>query len=297
MKHLIELTDFNTDEITEILNRADQLYDHWKDNSMPGSLKGKKVALWFFGNGFRNRTAFEIGARALGADVSFIPGELGIHEPIDDIGFYLKNWFDMAVIRCRNHKDLLQISKNFNKPVINARTDYNHPCEIIGDLQYIRRQRGSIDELNVVFVGEVTNLCTSWFNAAVQLPISVIQVAPEQYLLPSSQLEKLNRNAKGSIQVSTEINSSITKATDLIYTDCWPSHEDTDKIRDVFLPYQITEEHLCCINQNGFFLPCPPVTKGQEVSAKALLSPLYQNYPAKEFLLHSQNAVMEYSAE
>ncbi|MBN1663975.1 MAG: hypothetical protein JW943_10275 [Deltaproteobacteria bacterium] len=104
---------------------------------MPQSLSGEKIALWFFGKGFRNRVAFELGARAMGADVSFIPGDLGIQEPLEDIGHYLKNWFSMLVIRAKNHDALTSVVSHVEIPVINARTDYNHPCEILGDLQYM----------------------------------------------------------------------------------------------------------------------------------------------------------------
>jgi len=83
MNHFIEITDFTTDEIFCVLDRADELRKSWQSNTTPQSLSGEKIALWFFGNGFRNRVAFEIGARAMGADVSFIPGDLGVQEPKD----------------------------------------------------------------------------------------------------------------------------------------------------------------------------------------------------------------------
>ncbi|MBN2460870.1 MAG: hypothetical protein JXB60_04625 [Candidatus Cloacimonetes bacterium] len=141
MKNFLEITDFTTDELTQILNRADQLHQYWHNNAMPQTLKNQKIALWFWGNGFRNRIAFEIGARAMGADVSFIPGEPGVHKPIQDIGYYLRNWFSMLVIRARKYEELIAIAKDASIPTINARTDYNHPCEILGDLQYVRKTR------------------------------------------------------------------------------------------------------------------------------------------------------------
>jgi len=263
---------------------------------MPQVLKDKQVGLWFYGQGFRNRIAFEIGARAMGASVSYISGDLGIHEPLEDIGHYLDNWFSILVVRARNHDDLLNLSDNMNIPVINARTNFNHPCEILGDLQFIRKHRGSIDGLNVVFVGEVTNLCMSWFEAAVRLPISVTQIAPAGYTAGAVLLEQLNSQAVGEILTSNHFGSLFQNA-DLIYTDCWPSADnnaDSQQIKDLFLPYQITSQHLQSLKENALFLPCPPVTRGQEVSSDAMKSALCLNYEAKEYLLHSQNAVLEF---
>ncbi len=297
MRNFIEVTDFTTDELTQILNRADRLEECWHDNVIPKTLQEQKIALWFPGNGFRNRMAFEIGARAMGADVSFIPGELGLNEPIQDIGFYLRNWFSMIVIRAGKHDDLVSVAKDASVPIINGRTNFNHPCEIVGDLQYIRKVRGSLDGLNMVFVGEVTNLCMSWIEAAQRLPISLIQAGPADYLLADKAVKKLNLNAVGQISTSSDLGQAISKKTELIYTDCWPKNGDYERVRKLFLPYQITREILNRMSDNGLFLPCPPVTRGQEVSAESMTSEKCKNYEAKEYLLHSQNAIMEFLAQ
>jgi ornithine carbamoyltransferase len=294
MRSFIKVDDFSKEEIYAILNRANYLQECWKNNTMPQTLKDEKIALWFFGQGFRNRVAFELGARSLGADVSFIPGDLGIHEPIEDIAHYLNNWFSMAVIRCLNHDDLLKVVNDSKFPVINARTSFNHPCEIIGDLQFIHNKRGSIDGLNVVFIGEVTNLCMSWFEAARVLPIQVAQIGPEGYLCPSAVVAAMNVAAVGNISVSSTMEGFIDKGTDVLYTDCWPKSKDKEKIKQEFLPYQITKKLVDAINRNGFYMPCPPITRGEELSEDSLAAIQYCDYQAKEYLLHSQNAIMEF---
>jgi ornithine carbamoyltransferase len=294
VKNFIEITDFTKDELTQILNRADQLQEAWRNNKMPQTLKNQRLALWFWGNGFRNQMAFEIGAHAMGADVAFVPGELGIHEPIQDIGHYLRNWFSMLIIRAKRHTDLISVAKDASVPTINARTDYNHPCEIVSDLQFIRKMRGSIDELTVAFVGEVTNLCMSWFEAAIRFPISVVQVAPTEYLCPDKTIKELNRHALGEVSTSSDLNHAITRSTEIIYTDCWPKGDHMERVKNQFLPYQITGDILNRMSAHGFFLPCPPVTRGQEVSEESMGSEKCKDYEAKEFLLHSQNAIMEF---
>jgi ornithine carbamoyltransferase len=299
LKNLLLLLDISSDELLSILDRADYMEKMWKDNNMPQILKGRQVGLWFFGQGFRNRVAFEIGARAMGASVSYIPGEIGVHEPLEDVGHYLDKWFSILVIRAKNHSDLQKIAETTDAAVINARTNFNHPCEIIGDLQFIRKYRGGLDDLSLVFVGEVTNLCMSWFNAAVKLPISVTQVAPNGYELDNARLNALNKNAAGKITVSHELEPLLEKA-DVIYTDCWPgakSDEDSSVIKKSFLQYQINANHLSKLHEKAVFLPCPPVTRGQEVSHNSMLSHFCKNHEAKQYLLHSQNAVLEFIAK
>jgi ornithine carbamoyltransferase len=297
MRDFLRVDDLTADELYRILDRADELHGLWRENRMPRPLEGKRVALWFFGQGFRNRMAFEIGARAMGGDVSYVPGDLGVNEPLEDIGHYLDNWFSLIVIRAKRHEDLLRVADDAKAPVINARTNINHPCEILGDLQFIRRKRGTLDGLNVVFSGEVTNLCMSWFEAALRLPISVTQVSPREYLLPDSEVRAMNTKAAGRIGTSCDLMDAVSHGTDLIYTDCWPKGPDAAETEKLFLPFQITESLLSRMNPKGFFLPCPPVTRGQEVSAGAMSSPMCMDYQAKDCLLHAQNAVMEFLME
>jgi len=295
MKNFISLLDYSHDALTHILDRADELYDAWQRGQMPQPLRNQQVGLWFYGQGFRNRLAFEIGAKAMGAHVSYIPGELGVHEPLEDIGAYLENWYSLLIVRAAHHADLTYLADHTAVPVINARTEISHPCEIMGDLQFIRRHRGTIDGLKVVFVGEVSNLCMTWLEAAVRLPISVTQVAPADYLAAPALLNGLNAEALGHISTTPDLTTAL-KDIDLIYTDCWPKTTDVSAkshIRELFLPYQITSDHLSELKDGAIFLPCPPVTRGEEVSTEAMQSPLCLNYQAKNFLLHAQNAIME----
>lgn len=295
MGDFLRVDDLTGNELIGILDRADELRELWNEGRMPKPLSGKRVALWFFGHGFRNRMAFEIGARAMGADVSFVPGELGVDEPIEDIGGYLDNWFSLLAIRAKRHADLERVAREAAAPVINARTDFNHPCEIVGDLQYLRGARGSLEGLNVVFAGEVTNLCMSWFEAAVRLPIEVTQAGPEGRLLPAEKVRELNARSVGRISTVSDLDLAVSEKTDLVYTDCWPRGGDPAETEKLFMPFRVTTGLLSRMNPRGFFLPCPPVTRGQEVEADAMLSPLCKVREAKDRLLHAQNALMEFT--
>ena len=117
----------------------------------------------------------------MGGKAVQVPGKLDSKEPIEDVVRYLQNWFHAIVARTETHSHMIRLAKAASVPVINAKTDHNHPCEILADLTYIRAQRGSLDNLKVVFVGEPTNLCHPWFEAAARLPIEVTQVCPKGY--------------------------------------------------------------------------------------------------------------------
>lgn len=262
---------------------------------MPQSLSGQRIALWFFDQGFRNRVAFDIGAQAMGAQISFIPGSLGHRENVADMAAYLSNWFSAVVIRAEQHKDLLAFAQVSKIPVINARTNHNHPCEVLGDLHFVRRQRRSLDGLEVVFVGEASNLCYPWLEAAHSLPISVTQVCPPGCEADAAELTRLSTGAVGKLNVSHDFD--LVRNADVIYTDCWPrrqTEEEREKVTRLFSPYRITRCLLDSCRPGTLFLPCPPVTRGEEAGGEALIHPYCRVYEAKEFLLHSQNAIMRY---
>jgi ornithine carbamoyltransferase len=124
--------------------------------------------------------------------------------------------------------------------------------------------------------------------------IAVTQIAPRGHEVNADVLARMKQGAKGTLSVGHDLHSQIGRYTDVIYTDCWPKAGAAEYVAATFLPYRIDTAVLERMNANGFFLPCPPVTRGQEVSADAMKSPLCQNYAAKDCLLHAQNAIMEF---
>lgn len=297
MKSILSLLDLDQTDFLNLLDRADRLHDEWHRDKVLQSLTGKRVGLWFYGTGFRNRLAFELGVQAMGGTTVDLPGEFGLGEPIEDIGHYLSNWLDLLIVRARIHEQLTRLAGSASIPVINAKTDRGHPCEILGDLQFVRRHRGTLEDLRVVFVGECTNLCRSWLEATTLAPISVTQVCPPGYEASATELAELQRMAIGELQITNDLDEALAQGpVDVLYTDCWPArHSDEDSVRVErdFLPYQIQIGHLDCLSVKGVFLPCPPVTRGEEASVDAVADKRNMNYQAKEYLLHAQNALLE----
>ncbi len=276
-KDFITFLDYTEAELIALLDLSDKLREAWNTKQLPQHLKGKSIAIAAMGG---------IGVQ--------IPGRLDERESIEDVVNYLDNWFDGIVTRTRTHEHMLRLASAAQKPVINARTPFNHPCEILGDLAYIRAKRGKLDGLKVVFAGEATNLCHPWFEAAARLPIEVTQVCPEGYEVADDFLAALQRDAVGTVKVRHDLQGALAGA-DVVYTDCWPKRanpDDAGRVASQFLPYQITADHLRNAAPDVLFLPCPPVTRGEEVSNDAMLYLGEHVYEAKAFLLHAQNAVL-----
>ncbi|QKK30666.1 ornithine carbamoyltransferase [Rhizobium indicum] len=282
-RNFLEFHDIPEAGLRSIVARAGDLAKAWDERAMPQSLAGKRVALIVDDGGWRNTTAFDLGIQAMGGICAHVPG-FNAREEIGDLSGYLGNWFDMLVIRTKEFATLKAVVAASPAPVINARTRSNHPCETLGDLAYINSRRGSIDGLKVVGVAADANILRSWAEASIALPIKVVQVYPERWHIGDAAL--INKR----FRVSTDMGE-LTDA-DVIITDSWPS----DATWEALAGYRIGTDVLDRLREDAIFLPCPPVTRGQEVTAEAMAHPLCQSRVAKAFLLHAQNALMEWVA-
>lgn len=290
-RNFLRVSDISKDGLRVLFDSAVAFEEAFHDKRMSRILEGRRIALSFEDGGFRNRVAFELGIRLMGGEAFHIPGRPGQKESAADIARYLDNWFDGIIVRTPEFAVIEEMAEATQIPVINARTRYNHPCEILGDLSFVRKIRGSLEGLKVVFVGEATNLCHSWLEAAVSLPMEVVQVCPAGY---EAELAAFGIRTEGVLRTTGDLMAELVDA-DVIYTDCWPARPTPDQEMEVakeFLPYQVTAALLELTPASCVFLPCPPVTRGQEVSFDAMISPKCRVYEAKEWLLHGQNALV-----
>ena len=128
------------------------------------------------------------------------------------------------------------------------------------------------------------NILRSWAEASIVLPIEVVQVYPERRHISDAAL--FNRR----FRVSTDMGEVLD--ADIVITDSWPG----DAVGDALTSYRIGSDLLDRLGEDAIFLPCPPVRRGEEVTAEAMEHPLCQSRAAKAFLLHAQNALMEWVA-
>lgn len=276
----LALNEHSADFLSSILSRAADYAHAWKSRKVPQTLQGLRVALVIDDSGWRNTTAFELGILAMGGCCVRPPISLSGREAVGDLARYLDNWFDLIVARTPDLDRLRCLSDAASAPVINARTRSNHPCETLGDLAFVLRQRGRLEGLRVAVVAPDDNILGSWAEAAAVLPIEVVQIYPERW-------HARRFEAIGRFSATTELGALAS--ADVVITDCWPRDAEPADV----LNYQITAATLDRHAPSLLFIPCPPVTRGQEVSADAMSSPRCCATEAKAFLMHAQNALLE----
>ncbi|MEO0544854.1 MAG: ornithine carbamoyltransferase [Pseudomonadota bacterium] len=281
-RRFLDLSEMSQCQVQHLLERARNFRDAWQEDKSLGVLDGKNIALVVSDGGWRNTAAFDLGIQWMGGRCVHVPIKLGQREDIGDLAAYLGNWFDAIVVRAPSLSDIAELSDKSAIPVINARTRSNHPCETLGDLAFYHDRHGSIEGITVGVVGPDANILGSWIEIAQAVPLNVVQVYPKRWHAKSYRKRF----------TATEDVSALHGA-DILVTDCWPD----DGSRDQLLPFQITTSILDRLSSNAEFIPCPPVHRDNEVAASALEHRTCEVIAAKDFLLHAQNAVLEWVFE
>ena len=190
MKHLLKLGDLSREEILGILNLADQLKYERKNNIPKDYLKGKKLGMIFQKSSTRTRVSFEVGMYELGGYALFLSDrdlQLGRGEPVRDTARVLSRYLDGLMIRTFEQSEVEDFAKYGSIPVINALTDYCHPCQVLADLMTIREYKGSFKGLKMCFIGDGNNMANSLMVGALKTGMKFSIACPEGYT-PDAQL-------------------------------------------------------------------------------------------------------------
>jgi ornithine carbamoyltransferase len=283
VRDLLALSDLCSSDIMAIIERSQDMAALWNQRRMVQSLAGHRFALVVNDSGWRNTTAFDLGIQAMGGICTHAPLRWDTREDVADLAAYLDNWFDGIITRAPELTVIRSLANAARVPVINARTRQNHPCETLGDLAFLFHRHGHIEGMKVGVVSPKSNILGSWIEAAAVLPINVVQVYPDKWH---------DREAAAStLRFRTSIDMNELVDADVVVTDCWPADAEPEEILD----YQVTPGLLDKLHPEVDFVPCPPVARGKEVSADAMKHPACRVVEAKAFLLHAQNAVLEWA--
>ena len=86
---------------------------------------------------------------------------LGVREPVSDMARVLSGYVDCIVARVSSHDNLVELARHAGVPVINALSDWEHPCQIMADLLTIAEYREELKGLKLAFVGDGNNVARS----------------------------------------------------------------------------------------------------------------------------------------
>jgi ornithine carbamoyltransferase len=293
MKHLLSIEQVSRDEILSLLKETTR----WKksrggDDEKP--LADQTWALIFSKQSTRTRVSFEVGIRELGGRCIYLnatDAQLGRGELIKDTARVMNRMVHGAVIRTFAQRDLEEFAEFSGIPTINALTDSEHPCQILGDIFTIDEKRGSIADKVVTFVGDgACNTARSWLFAAGKVGFELRIASPKRYQ-PNAETVK---RAGGNIVCTDDLNAAARDA-DVLYTDIWVSMgmEAEEARREAELgPYWINNELVKFAKPDALVMHCLPAHRGQEIDAQTFEAHAQTIFDQAENRLHVQKAIL-----
>ena len=293
MKHLLSIESLSAAEILEILSLAKELKAK-RGHETVKPLSGECWGLLFAKSSTRTRVSFEVGIRELGGDSLFLSSseiQLGRGEPIEDTARVLGRMIHGAVIRTFKQSDVETFARLSGIPTINALTDEEHPCQILADLLTIEELRGSLEDVEVAFIGDADcNMGRSWIWASARLGFGLRLACPDLYRPPT---ELLNR-AQAPVTLTSDPEEAA-RGADILYTDVWVSmgKEDEAEHRSAqFARYQINDRVVAAAAPGAHVLHCLPAYRGKEITAEVFEQHADAIFQQAENRLHAQKAVM-----
>ncbi|MBQ9757087.1 MAG: ornithine carbamoyltransferase [Clostridia bacterium] len=295
MKHLLKLSDLSAQEITEILDLADQLkYD--KKNGIPHRyLEGKTLGMIFEKSSTRTRVSFEVGMADLGGYPLFLSSndlQIGRGEPVEDTARVLSRYLDGIMIRTFEQKEVEDLAKYGSIPIINGLTDYCHPCQVLADLMTIREYKRSFNGLKMCFIGDGNNMSNSLMVGAIKMGMEFAIACPKGYEPDEGLMKWASENGKFTC---TDSCAEAAKDADILVTDVWASMGQEDEAKErqkVFASYQINSDLMNVAKPDAMVLHCLPAHRGEEITAEVLEAHANEIFDEAENRLHAQKAVL-----
>ena len=292
----LTISDITPSELQELLDYAIEL----KTRGWISLLRNKTMALLFEKPSLRTRVSFEVAMRQLGGQTIYLSPEevgLGKRESIPDVARVLSRFVDVIVLRTFAQQNLEVLAEYSSVPVINALSDFEHPCQALADLLTIYEHKGKLKWLTVAYIGDGNNVARSLMLACAMMGLNFNIASPEGYTIDQAVLKKARTYAKtsGAKIVCTEDPRIAAKDVDVIYTDTWTSmgqEAEAAVRRKVFTNYQVNEKLLALTKNNSIIMHCLPAHHGEEVAVRILDSARSVVFDQAENRMHAQKALL-----
>jgi len=303
-KHFLDTQDFDKSELLKIIELIRALKEADKAGACPMLLKNASLGMIFEEPSTRTRVSFEVGMTKLGGHALYMkPGEihLGVRESIGDTSRVLSRMVDVMEVRALKHETVVGLAESADVPVINGLADYNHPTQVLCDVFTMIEHKladKTLEELNVTFVGDATNVCNSLAAICTQMGMHFTHAAPERYQLGAKVKTLAKENCKisgGSLTITDDVEAAVKNA-DFIYTDLWWWVGQEDEIPDrkkAFMPtFQVNMDLLKKAPAHCKLMHCLPASRGVEATDEALDSPQSIIFDQAENRLHTEKGLL-----
>lgn len=297
-RDFLSVDDLSPQELAQLLDRAAAVKAD--PSATADLLRGKQVALIFEKPSTRTRVSFEVAVTSMGGQAVVLRGDelqLGRGETIEDTGRVLARYVDAIVVRTFGQDRLERLADSANVPVVNALSDFEHPCQCLADLQTVREKRADLSTTKLAYLGDGNNVAHSLMFGGALAGMEVTVACPTGYEPFPQVLERsqeIGGETGGRVSVTNDPRQAAAGA-DVLYTDVWTSmgqEGDEERRRESFGPYQVTEDLISLAKDDVVVMHCLPAHRGEEIAPDVMDGPRAVVWDQAENRLHAQKALL-----
>lgn len=258
-KSFFNISDLNKETLLEIINTPSEYIKNEK------LLNNKIFGLIFEKYSTRTRLSFAAGISQLGGNIIEIRFEdlnISRDESFEDTFRAMNCYLDGLIYRTSDHQKLIEASKYFKQPIINALSEQSHPCQTLSDLYTINNYFESLN-IHILWMGDMNNVCFSLVEA-----VNILDELKLTICTPSSISDKVKWKFKGNIEIINDVSNFNLKSVNCVMTDVYISMNDKDSIDklDSLKPYIVNSDLMMKTNSKSIFMHCLPAKVGMEVT-------------------------------
>ena len=311
MRHFLKESDLSREEVAAVFAAAAAL-KAGRGRHSPPALARQSWGLLFFKKSTRTRVSFQVGVHELGGQPVMLNAEdmqLSRGETAADTARVLSRYLHGMVIRCHDHALLETFARAGTMPVVNALSDFLHPCQLLTDMFTLAerwapgRPESYADALRgrkVAFLGDTAcNMGNSYVLAGALLGVEVALAGPKAYEPGPEIRELLRREGLAPTWSFHEDPGAAVRGADMVTTDVWVSMgmeaEKERRLREMG-PYQVNARLMALAKPGALFMHCLPAHPGEEVAQEVLDSPASIIFDQAENRLHVQKAILAHLA-
>ncbi|MBO6972386.1 MAG: ornithine carbamoyltransferase [Prochlorococcus marinus CUG1434] len=294
-KNFLSSLDISKEEFLDILDLA----KNFKNKTLELQFKDKVLGLIFDKSSTRTRVSFQVAMSRLGGttiDLNPNSSQIGRGEPVKDTARVLSKYCDALAIRTFKQSVIEEYAKWSTKPIINALTDIEHPCQALADFLTIKEEFGNFKNVVLTFVGDGNNVANSLILCSALLNLEIRIACPRGYEPNENIIQKALQiyEDKSLLKINNNPESCVTGAN-VIYTDVWSSmgeeNQKEEKDKD-FLGFSINKNLVSKADKDAIVLHCLPAYRDKEITDEIIESNKSRIFEQAENRLHAQQALL-----
>lgn len=297
-RDFLSVDDLTSTEMFGLLGEADEIKA--RPEAAAERIAGGQVLLIFEKPSTRTRVSFEVAVTSMGGHAIVLRSDelqWGRGETVQDTGRVLSAYADAIVLRTFGQDRLEQLAEAASVPVVNALSDFSHPCQALADLQTIREHKGKLEGLALAYLGDGNNVAHSLMFAGAKAGMDVRVASPPGYE-PSSQVAEraslIGAELGGRTTVTNVVAEAVSGA-DILYTDVWASmgqESQSGERAEVLARYRLDGDAVELAADDAIVMHCLPAHRGEEIAAEVFDGPQSVVWDQAANRLHTQKALL-----